>query len=132
MPISFANIPQNIKVPLYWVEVDPSMAGLPSINLRALLVGVMTSGGDATKDIPIPIGSQAQADQAFGQGSELGRMFQAYYANNFANAATGAGTINLYVGGNHVPVPVSPSDTTATIAANIAAAINADETLPVT
>ena len=77
MPISFANIPQNIKVPLYWVEVDPSMAGLPSINLRALLVGVMTSGGDATKDVPIPIGSQAQADQAFGQGSELGRMFQA-------------------------------------------------------
>jgi len=156
MPISFANIPQNIKVPLYWVEVDPSMAGLPSINLRALLVGVMTSGGNATKDVPIPIGSQAQADQAFGQGSELGRMFQAYYANNFANevwglpvqeptggtaatgtitvatAATGAGTIHLYVGGNHVPVPVSPSDTAATIAANIASAINADDTLPVT
>ena len=41
MPISFANIPQNIKVPLYWVEVDPSMAGLPSINLRALLFGTM-------------------------------------------------------------------------------------------
>jgi phage tail sheath gpL-like len=89
MPISFANIPQNIKVPLYWVEVDPSMAGLPSINLRALLVGVMTSGGNATKDVPIPIGSQAQADQAFGQGSELGRMFQAYYANNFANEVWG-------------------------------------------
>ena len=46
MPISFANIPANIKVPLYWVEVDPSMAGLPSINLRALLVGTMTADGD--------------------------------------------------------------------------------------
>jgi phage tail sheath gpL-like len=41
MPISFAQIPSNIKVPLYWVEVDPSMAGLPSLNLRALLVGTM-------------------------------------------------------------------------------------------
>ena len=89
MPISYANIPANIKVPLYWVEVDPSMAGLPNINLRALLVGVMTADGDAPPDVPIPIGSQAQADQHFGLGSELSRMFQAYYANNFANEVWG-------------------------------------------
>src|SRR5215831_10310618 len=48
MPISFANIPANIKVPLYWVEVDPSMAGMPSINLRALLVGTMLAGPSFT------------------------------------------------------------------------------------
>ena len=48
MPISFANIPANIKVPLYWVEVDPSMAGMPSINLRALLVGTMLAGTTVT------------------------------------------------------------------------------------
>ena len=41
MPISFSQIPANIKVPLYWVEVDPSQAGLPSINLRALVFGTM-------------------------------------------------------------------------------------------
>src|SRR5215472_3602644 len=134
MPISFANIPQNIKVPLYWVEVDPSMAGLPSINLKALMVGVMTSDGDATADTPIPIGSQAQADQHFGAGSELSRMFQAFYSNNFANevwglplaeptagvAATGtitittppnvAGTIHLYIAGTHIPVNVMSTD----------------------
>ncbi|MBR0879109.1 phage tail sheath gpL-like [Bradyrhizobium barranii subsp. barranii] len=156
MPISFANIPANIKVPLYWVEVDPSMAGLPTINLRALLVGVMTADGDAAHDIPIPIGSQAQVDAHFGQGSELSRMFQAFYANNFANevwglpvaeptaavAATGtigitdqataAGTIHLYIAGTHVPVNIAPSDTTATIANAIADAINDDTTLPVT
>ena len=89
MPISFANIPANIKVPLYWVEVDPSMAGLPTINLRALLVGVMTADGDAPPDIPLPISSQAQADQAFGMGSELSRMFKAFFANNFANEVWG-------------------------------------------
>src|SRR5580765_1813495 len=134
MPISFANIPANIKVPLYWVEVDPSMAGLPNINLRALMVGVMTDG-DAVPDVPIPIGSQAQAEQRFGIGSELARMFAAYYANNFANEVwglpvsepvaaasatgtvtiaavpTGAGTIHLYIGGVHVPVNVTPTDT---------------------
>jgi phage tail sheath gpL-like len=156
MPISFSQIPQNIKVPLYWVEVDPSMAGLPTINLRALMVGIMTADGDATPDVPIPIGSQAQADQHFGQGSELARMFQAFFANNFANEVWGlpvaepngavaatetisctdvpqeAGTIHLYIAGTHVPVNVSPSDTTADVANAIAAAITDDPTLPLT
>jgi phage tail sheath gpL-like len=154
MPISFANIPANIKVPLYWVEVDPSMAGLPTINLRALLVGIAI-GGTAPHDIPVPIGSQAQADAQFGEGSELARMFQAFFANNFANevwglpmteptgaaAATGtitiddaptaAGTIHLYVAGTYIPVNVLTTDTTDVIATAIADAINADVTLPV-
>ena len=156
MPISFANIPANIKVPLYWVEVDPSMAGLPTINLRALLVGVKTADGAAPDDIALPIGSQAQADQAFGEGSELARMFKAFFANNFANevwglpvdepvgaspatgdititaAPTAAGTIALYVCGDTIPVNIATTDSTADIASNIAAAINADITLPVT
>ena len=148
MPISFSNIPANIKVPLYWVEVDPSMAGLPSINLRALMVGIMTTDGDATPEVPIPIGSQAQADQHFGAGSELSRMFQAYYSNNFANevwglplsepagasaasgtivigaAPTGAGTIHLYIAGTHIPVNVMTTDTVDQIATAIADQIN--------
>ncbi|UPK03104.1 phage tail sheath C-terminal domain-containing protein [Bradyrhizobium sp. 170] len=156
MPISFANIPANIKVPLYWVEVDPSMAGLPTINLRALLVGVMIADGNAPFDIPRPIGSQAQADEAFGQGSELSRMFKAYFANNFANevwglplkeataatagtatitvtaAPTSAGTLHLYIAGEHIPVNVATTDTVTTIAAAIVAAINDEVALPVT
>ena len=156
MPISFANIPANIKVPLYWVEIDPSMAGLPTINLRALLVGVMTPDGDAVADVPLPISSQAQADQAFGMGSELSRMFKAFFANNFANevwglplseptaavtatgmvtitaAPTAAGTIHLYIGGEQVPVNVSPTDAVDEIATAIEEAINANVTLPVT
>ena len=160
MPISFAQIPQNIKVPLYWVEVDPSMAGLPSINLKALMVGIMTADGNATADVPMPIGSQSQADQAFGAGSELSRMFQAYYKNNFANEVwglpvaepagaaaaaatititappTAAGTIHLYIAGQHVPVNIMTTDTTAEIATAIADAINnayvaGDPALPV-
>jgi phage tail sheath gpL-like len=156
MPISFANIPANIKVPLYWVEVDPSMAGIPTINLRSLLVGVMTSDGTAQPNIPIPIGSQAQADVAFGEGSELSRMFKAFFSNNFANevwglpvaeptggtAATGninitappteAGTIHLYIAGDYIPVNITTTDTAATIGAAIADAINANVALPVT
>lgn len=156
MPISFSNIPANIRVPLYWVEVDPSMAGIPTINLRALLVGIMTTDGNAVHDIPIPVGSQATADQYFGQGSELSRMFKAFFANNFANEvwalpvaeptggtkatgaitfttqATAAGTLHLYVCGEHVPVNIATTDTLPNIATAVAAAINADDTLPVT
>src|SRR6516164_3290538 len=156
MPISFANIPANIKVPLYWVEVDPSMAGIPMINLRALLVGTKLTAGKSAADIATPIGSQAQADLAFGQGSELANMFKAFFANNFANevwglpvaepaagtAATGtititsppttSGTVSLYIGGVLVPVNVSTTDTITTIAAAIVAGITANPNLPVT
>lgn len=140
MPISFAQIPSNIKVPLYWVEVDPSMAGLPTLNLRALLVGTMNSDGTAEPDVPIAIGSVAVAEAKFGIGSELTRMFKVFFKNNFANevwaapvaepvsgvAATGkitvatppsaAGTIHLYIGGVYVPVNVGSTDTTADVA----------------
>src|SRR6516164_7008359 len=158
MPISFNQIPSNIKVPLYWVEVDPSMAGLPNLGLRALLVGTMLGPtlAQAMPNVPIAIGSQAQADAAFGKGSELARMFVAFFANNFANevwglgvpepvgaiAATGtitvtqspteAGTIHLYIAGQHIPVNIAASDTTANIALAIVDEITATPDLPVT
>jgi phage tail sheath gpL-like len=154
MPISFAQIPANIKVPLYWVEVDPSMAGLPTLRLRALLVGTMTVDGVAEPDVPIAIGTMAQAEEQFGAGSELARMFRTFFANNFANEvwagpvaepvgaspASGtiqvaappleAGTIHLYIGGQHVPVNVGGTDTTLQVAAAIVEAIHAKAELP--
>ena len=158
MPISFSQIPSNIKIPLYYVEVDPSMAGLPALLLPALLVGTMlasTAGAAGQPNVPTPIGSQAQADAAYGQGSELSLMFKSYFANNFGNvvyglgvaeptagtAATGtitvttppteAGEIALYIGGEKVAVDVAASDTTNNVATAIADAINAMDDLPV-
>jgi len=155
MPISFETIPSNWKQPLYWVEVDSSKAGLPISNNRILLVGTMlTSGTHGQKDVPTPVGTQADADDLYGQGSELAAMFKACFANNFAHevwgcgvtatgvAATGtvtvstppssAGTFHLYVAGMHVPVSLGASETPTTVAAAIASAINANEDLPVT
>jgi phage tail sheath gpL-like len=159
MPISFAQIPQEIKVPLYWVEVDPSKAGLPTIRQPALLVGSMLSTGTAPPNQPIAIGTQAQADDRFGQGSELANMFKSFFHNQFSGevwgagvpetslgagtlqAASGtivvtapptaAGTIHLYVAGEHIPINCGPSDTIDAIAAFIAEAINDDLNLPV-
>jgi hypothetical protein len=108
------------------------MAGLPVLGLPALLVGTMiATDGDATPNVPIAVGSQAQADAHFGQGSELSRSFKAYFANNFANQVYGlpvaepvgataasatitvttpptdSGVVSLYIGGEAVPVPVA-------------------------
>lgn len=157
MPISFNRIPANWKQPLYWVEVDPSKAGLPINRAPSLLVGVQLTGptaSHATVNVPIPIASQAQADYAFGQGSQLARMFRAYFANNwagevwglpvvegstaaagtitFTSPATAAGTVDLYIGGNNVPVAIASGDSVTTMATTTAAAINANKDLPVT
>jgi phage tail sheath gpL-like len=158
MPISFANIPADWKLPLYWVEVDPSKAGLWTIRQPALLVGIMTGEGVAVPDVAVAIGTQAQADKQFGEGSQLANMFRAFFANNFSHevwglpvaepdagtAATGtitvtvdasgheAGTIHLYVGGQHVPVNITASDTLNDINVAISAAINENFDLPVT
>jgi phage tail sheath gpL-like len=94
MPISFSNIPSNWRQPLYWVEVDGSMAGFPISHMRSLLVGVMitTANGNPNvkngigyPDVPIPVGRQIDCDRLFGQGSELACMFRAYFQNNRAN-----------------------------------------------
>ena len=158
MPISFSNIPIQWRLPLYWVEVDPSKAGLPTIRQAALLVGIKKTSGVAPPDVAIPVGTQAQADNYFGQGSELALEFKAFFANNFAHevwglpvaepvagtAATGtitfatppteAGTVHLYIAGYHLPVNVGATDTVTQIATAVVAEIshirNAD--LPVT
>src|SRR6266576_2817785 len=154
MPISFNRIPANWKVPLYWVEVDSSKAGLPINQQNVLLVGVqLTATAKALVNVPTAVSSQAQANYQFGQGSQLANMFAAYFANNFAGsvyglpvvegsaAATGtitvataptaAGTYHLYVHGVHVGVNVASTDTVSIVAAAIVAAINVNKDLMV-
>lgn len=155
MPISFNSFPDNWKLPLHWVEVDPSRAGTFIARLPALLVGQMLSTGLALPNIPIAVGSQEQADEFFGVGSMLSRMVTAFIRSNTAQElwclplveptsgqkATGkitittgpenGGTVNLYIAGQRVQVGVSFDDTPAEVAANVIFAINNTGTLPV-
>ena len=166
MPVSFDQVPAQWRMPLYWVEIDESMAGLPIIRQPALLVGCMIPAtpappagviaGTGVPDVPKPIGTQAQADREFGQGSELALMFAAFFANNFAHEVwagpveppvgstaangaitvtappTAAGMLHLYIAGHHVDnIVVGTTDTVDSIAALIADSINDDTALPV-
>ncbi|MEY9179719.1 phage tail sheath C-terminal domain-containing protein [Bradyrhizobium sp. USDA 313] len=92
MPISFNSIPANWKMPLYWVEVDPSMAGFPTYRQAILVVGyanvASAAAGDGGStvpfDIPIAVGSKSEARAFFGAGSMLDNMFERTFDNNFA------------------------------------------------
>jgi len=154
MPIEFAQIPANWKQPLYWVELDPSMAGLPTNRQPILLVGQKLTAGKAALDVPIAIGTVAQAIDQFGRGSMLARMFAVLMENNVAHEmwglpatdpvggtqATGnitvtsppteAGSIHLYIAGQVVVVNVTATDTANQVASKINDAITAALDLP--
>jgi phage tail sheath gpL-like len=156
MPVSFNQFPADWRMPLYWVEVDSSQAGLPIQTSPALLVGQMFSPTSGVQDIPIPIGSKSHAAALYGNGSMLERMFNTFFENNFseevwglgladpsagigangsiaiATPPTDSGTLSVYITDQRVQIAVHIADTTVEIAANLAAAINATANLPVT
>src|SRR5262245_3638979 len=154
MPVSFSSIPANWKQPLYWVEVDPSMAGYPRSRLTSLIIGYMTDG-TALPDVPVPVPSQADARALFGFGSMLDGMVEFFTKNNFAqelwvvpikeptsgNKATGkitftdpadsAGTLPIYIAGRRVNVFIAAGEPIADLGAKVMAAINADPSMTV-
>ncbi len=156
MPVSFSSIPANWKMPLYWVEVDPSMAGSLTLRQPALLFGYKLAAGVGAVDVPVPIGSVSEAQHLAGVGSMLDAMAQIFFKGSASQelwmmplaepeggvAATGAitvahapsqaGTIYPYIAGRRVPVGIAADDTTAGVAASIAAAITADRSMEVT
>lgn len=154
--VSFNQIQPNWKLPGTSVEVDPSMAGTPTSKKYALLAGYKLSGGTAPSNQPLAVGTQSDADTFFGQGSMLSRMFNKFFALNrsipifclpldapsggtaatgtitVSNAPSAGGVLDLYIAGQNVEVTIGASDSTNTVATNIAAAINAAGDLPVT
>lgn len=158
MAISFDQVPAGIRVPGVYTEIDSSRAlsGVQLLQFRLLHIGQKTSAGTAPAGVPVRVTSVAQARTLFGPGSMLAIMVEAAIAsNNFtetwcmpiedaasgvaaagsvtlAGTPTAAGAVNLYIGGKRVRAAVATTSTPASIATALAAAINADTTLPVT
>lgn len=155
MSVAFHNIPANLRVPLFFAEVDNSQANSGQQTSRALIIGQITASGAATPNTPIISQGVADAVTQGGAGSMLALMTAAYRAaDNFgelwylpladdptATAASGSitvgtapianGTVYLYVAGVRITLPVASTQTTAQIATALAAAINATPNLPV-
>lgn len=154
--VPFSSIPSNLRVPLFYAEVDNSQANTGQQTQRALLIGQMQSSGAATANTPVLCSSAASALTLCGAGSMLAAMAAAYFASDpfgevwllpladdvsgvaangklaFSAAPTAGGVLSLYIAGMLVSVPLTASETPASIATAVAAAINANTSLPVT
>lgn len=157
--VSFNEIPDNIRVPGIYIEIDPSKAvgGSATMERRLLLIGQRTQAGQVAALTPIRLGSQAgdQAAAAFGQGSMLHAMAaaartareyvdiwaialddngegqQATGKITFSASPTGSGTLALYIGGERVQMGVVAGDSVNSLASRLAELIN-NAVLPVT
>jgi len=155
MTVPFKQIPQNVRTPLFFAEIDNSRANTAVTNQRALLIGPMTTGA-ATANIPLLSAGTGDANTQFGANSVLALMAAQYRRNDqfgelwclpladaagavaatgsiaFTAAPTANGTISLYIADQLVSVPVTQGMTTAQIATAVAAAINLIPAMPAT
>jgi phage tail sheath gpL-like len=155
--ISFNQVPNGMRVPFLYAEFDASNAqqGNSVMPYQMLCLGQMLSSGTATANVPVLVSSVAQAISLFGAGSMLHAQVERILAANsftplwvipqadagssvaatgtivITGPATAAGTISLYVAGRQILVGVNSGDSVATIGANIVAAANAVNDLPV-
>jgi phage tail sheath gpL-like len=155
--IPFSNIPSNLRLPLFYAEVNNSKANTGQVTSRALIIGQMLSTGAAVANTPIISAGPLDAITQGGAGSMLADMVAAYRAadpfgelwllpvadNGAGSVATGTltvtavptanGTLNLYIGGVLVQTAITTALSTVTlVAAAIVAACAATPNLPVT
>lgn len=156
--ISFNSIPSSIRKPGRYFEFNNSLAvrTLPSNLQRVLIVAQMLATGTAVANAIIQVFDAEAAAALFGRGSQAHRMVKAViranpYAQLFvmpiADSGTGvaatatltytgpavaAGSVTVTQEGVEFVVPVAAGDAVATLATNVAAAINANRELSVT
>lgn len=157
--INFTTLPANtIRIPGFFFQLDPTPANTGQIEFRTLIIGKPHNPSPvASGDLGqlFIAGSVSDIQAQCGYGSMLSLMYQAYRQTDpfgevwmlwlgdtgtvtpatiaLSGTATAAGTLCLYIGGALVAVSVNDGDTAATVATNLAAAINSgNPELPVT
>ena len=156
--ITFAQIPLNTRVPGSYAEIsnEKAVSGVIGFPTKILVLGQKTVSGTVSALDKKLITRVEDAKAFFGRGSMLSIMCESVLKNqsslevhaiplddNGAGvAATGTITfggvisesaaLNLYIAGRRIRVAVLTTDTGATIATKVAAAINDNLDLPVT
>jgi phage tail sheath gpL-like len=154
--VGFREIPQNLRLPLFFAELDASRANSGGQNQRTLIIGQHLSTGVLTAGSPVIMQTMSWLKTYAGPGSMLAAMAEWYRKRDsfgevwllpladagaavaatgtlvFTGAATATGALNLYIGGRRLQMLVSASQTTAQLATALAAAINAEIDLLVT
>ncbi|MBB5408605.1 phage tail sheath gpL-like [Paraburkholderia sp. HC6.4b] len=150
--IPFTNLPENIRVPLFYAELDASQANSAQLNQRTLIIGQMTDTGTGEPGTPVISAGVGDARARWGSNSMLAAMTAAYRAaDSFGEVwylpledATGAvaasgtvtlniegdagvsGVISLYIAGRRYQLPVQATQSAADIAEALATLVAAD------
>lgn len=156
MTVPFSNIPANLRVPLFYAEVDNSQANSGAQTQRTLIIGQVTASGNGVVNVPVLGQGVSDAKAKGGLGSMLALMTDAYVrADDFGEvwflpladaaggvAATGTvliagtptatGVISLYIAGQLLSLTVTTGELAADIATALAALVNSSSNLPVT
>ncbi|MEW6647190.1 MAG: phage tail sheath subtilisin-like domain-containing protein [Pseudomonadota bacterium] len=154
--LPFQSIPAALRLPGVYIEFDNSLAAQAEMEFKVLVIGQRLATGTVAEGIPTRVTNEAQAEEFFGRGSMLAEMLKKIKAadrfmetwaialdENAAGAAaagtiattgtaTETGTLNAYIAGTRVQVAVTTGDAGSAVATALAAAINANTTLPVT
>lgn len=152
MGISFNEIPNNIRIPFFSVEFDPSNAvrGAQNQIYRALILGQKLPAGNAPVLKPVRVSGKQDSINKFGNGSMIAEMVDYYrrvdpitelfaiaipddmagVAASGSIAVTGEaadpGALVLYISGMRFSVPVRAGNSAAVVCASIMETVNAN------
>ena len=156
MPVPFSNMPSNVRVPLFYAEVDNSQANSGAQTQRALIIGQTTAAGNGAVNVPVLCRGVSDAQAKGGLGSMLALMTAAYKASDsfgevwllpladaqgsvassgsllVAGTPSGEAIISLYIGGQRISLAVTTSEEAKAIAKGLATLVNSSANLPVT
>lgn len=155
MSVSFPTIPSDLRVPLFWAEMDNSEANTTQDSGPSLLIGLASPDSSIVKNKLTIMPSAALAGKVAGRGSQLARMVARYRAVDpfgelwviavpepdgetakgtvtLTGNAQASGSLNLYIGAVRVQAAVVTGDAPSAVATTLATAVNANADLPVT
>lgn len=145
MSVQFSQIPANLRVPLFYAEINSGQSPYQGPS-RLLLIGQRLNAGSAQANVPVIFDGDAQALGGAGsmiaemalwarQNHPFGEIWILPVADPAGNAATQtvtisngiegkSGSLQLYIGGEKIEIAVAATDTDDDVATNLAAAIN--------
>lgn len=155
MTVSMNNIPSDLRVPLFYAEMDNSAANTALTSAPSLLIGHANTGAPVATNQLVLMPGKDYAIQQCGAGSQLARMVEAYRMTDpfgelwviavpqsagsaatlkltVTGEASAPGVVSLYIGRRRIQAAVSTGDDESAVATAIVSAITADGQTPFT
>ncbi|MDT7483702.1 hypothetical protein [Citrobacter koseri] len=98
--MALGNIPDDIRVPLVWIDIDNSMAmsGAPAQSRKILVIGQQVESASAEPLTLNRITGDSMADEYHGRGSMLAEMLKTLRKANSYTETYAIGLADISVG----------------------------------